>query len=122
MIRQYNSLHAKCVFEFWAVGDFSDLRGDLTISTYRIIQEALSNVVKHSAATNASVRLDMPAKGRVLRIHISDNGKGFDRDSVEYGIGILGMKERSHGLGGIFAINTAAGIGTEIHITLPREI
>jgi two-component system sensor histidine kinase UhpB len=104
------------------VGDFSDLRGDLTISSYRIIQEALSNVVKHSAATLASVRLNMADKESVLSIHIKDNGKGFGRDSVEYGIGILGMKERSHGLGGIFAINTAPGEGTEIDITLPLEI
>jgi hypothetical protein len=54
MIRQYNSLHATCVFEFQAAGDFSDLRGDLAISTYRIIQEALSNVVKHVRASPCS--------------------------------------------------------------------
>jgi two-component system sensor histidine kinase UhpB len=119
MIRQYNSLHATCVFEFHAVGDFSDLRGDLAISTYRIIQEALSNVVKHSAATTASVRLDIPDRENVLRIHITDNGKGFDHNRVDFGIGILGMRERTQGLGGTFAINTAPGEGTEIHIALP---
>jgi two-component system sensor histidine kinase UhpB len=118
MIRQYNSLHATCVFEFQAAGDFSDLRGDLAISTYRIIQEALSNVVKHSAATTASVRLEILDTESVLRIRITDNGKGFDRARVEFGIGILGMRERTQGLGGTFTIDTAPGEGTEIHIAL----
>jgi two-component system sensor histidine kinase UhpB len=122
MIRQYNSLHATCVFEFHAVGDFSDLRGDLAISTYRMIQEALSNVVKHSAATTASVRLDIPDRENVLSIQIKDNGKEFDRNRVDFGIGILGMRERAHGLGGHLSIDTAPSEGTEIHIDLPYDL
>jgi two-component system sensor histidine kinase UhpB len=118
MIRQYNSLPATCVFEFQAEGDFSDLRGDLAISTYRIIQEALSNVMKHSAASMALVRLDIPDQEDVLRIHIKDNGKGFDRNRVDFGIGILGMRERTQGLGGTFAMDTDPGKGTEIRIVL----
>jgi two-component system sensor histidine kinase UhpB len=119
MIRQYNSLHATCVFEFQAVGDFAHLQGDLAISTYRIIQEALSNVVKHSSATTACVLLDLPDKENFLRIQITDNGHGFDRDRVDFGIGILGMRERTQGLGGSFTMHTGPGKGTEIRIVLP---
>jgi two-component system sensor histidine kinase UhpB len=118
MIRQYNSLHPNCVFEFQAVGDFSELRGDFAISTYRIIQEALSNVVKHSSATTASVQLETIETETALRIRISDNGIGFDPNNVEFGIGILGMRERTKGLGGILTIDTAPGEGTEIDIVL----
>jgi two-component system sensor histidine kinase UhpB len=121
MVRQYNSLHTKCVFEFEAVGDFTDLRGDFAISTYRIIQEALSNVVKHSIATAASVRLESHDRDNVLRIRIMDNGKGFGPDRVEFGIGILGMRERTQSLGGVVAIDTAPGEGTEVHIVLSCE-
>jgi two-component system sensor histidine kinase UhpB len=118
MIRQYNSLHPNCVFEFQAVGDFPELRGDFAISTYRIIQEALSNVVKHSSATAASVQLETIETETALRIRISDNGIGFGPDNVEFGIGILGMRERTKGLGGILTIDTAPGEGTEIDIVL----
>jgi two-component system sensor histidine kinase UhpB len=118
MIRQYKSLHATCVFEFHSVGDFAHLQGDLTISTYRIIQEALSNVVKHSSATTAAVLLELPDKENVLRIQITDNGRGFDRERADFGIGILGMRERTQGLGGTFAIHTGPGKGTEIRIVL----
>lgn len=118
MVGQYNNLHAECTFEFRAVGEFSDLRGDLAISSYRIIQEALSNVVKHSAATKALVRLALSGRENVLRIEIIDNGKGFDPQSVEFGIGVLGMRERTQGLGGTFVINTAPGKGTEICIVV----
>lgn len=118
MVRQYNSLHPNCVFEFQAVGDFSELRGDFAISTYRIIQEALSNVVKHSCATAARVQLETVDTETALKIRVSDNGIGFDPNNVEFGIGILGMRERTQGLGGTFTIDTAPGEGTEIDIVV----
>ena len=81
-------------------GDFSRLSGELALTAYRLIQEALSNVVKHSAATVSLVRLAMSEDKEVLRIDVTDNGKGFDPHTTESGIGLIGMRERVHGAEG----------------------
>ena len=119
MVRQYDTLHPQCRFALEATGDFSRLSGELALTAYRLIQEALSNVVKHSAATVSLVRLAMSEDEEVLRIDVTDNGKGFDPHTTESGIGLIGMRERVHGAGGRLEINTGDKAGTSIAIQLP---
>jgi two-component system sensor histidine kinase UhpB len=119
MVRDYDTLHPKCRFAFEAVGDFSRLNGELALTAYRLIQEALSNVVKHSAATLASVLLALSDDEKVLRIDVTDNGRGFDPKTTESGIGLIGMRERIHGAGGNLEIDTGDKAGTSIVIELP---
>jgi signal transduction histidine kinase len=76
-------------------------------------------VVKHSDATLASVQLVLSEDEGVLRIDVTDNGKGFDPKTTESGIGLIGMRERIHGVGGKLEINTEDRAGTSILIELP---
>ena len=92
-------------------------------TVYRVIQEALTNIAKHSGAKNARVEIEKPdAK---LFLTISDDGKGFDDhhngDSGLWtkGLGVVNMRDRIEGLQGSFTITSEKGKGTSIHIELP---
>ena len=77
MMRHYDS-GTGCRFEFHSEGDFSQLGNELAISAYRIIQEALSNVIKHAGASHAQVALTLSDGGDMLHIEVADDGAGFD--------------------------------------------
>ena len=119
MVQQYDTLHSQCQFKFYADVDFPRLKGAVAITAYRLIQEALSNVVKHSNATIASVRLHHLNEKNYIRIEVHDNGKGFDLEKIEQGIGLIGMRERVFGASGKLGIHTAGSCGTEVIIDLP---
>ncbi len=119
MVRQFDTLHPRCRFVFAATGDLSGIDSDLALTAYRLVQEALSNVVKHAQATMASVRLSSSEDGNWLCISVTDNGKGFDAAMVTLGIGLVGMRERTDGVGGRIEIGRATGGGTLIVIELP---
>lgn len=118
MVNRYDEIHPKCRFRFQAEGDFSSLPDEISITTYRVIQEALSNVVKHSGATEVNVCLDLK-DSEILLIRVNDNGKGFDASAVDPGIGLIGMRERVHGLGGNLEVRSGLNSGTMITIELP---
>ena len=86
---------------------------------YRVVQEALTNVVKHAHAEHVSVLLHS-RPGRVAVV-IEDDGRGFaDRDETE-GIGLIGMGERVALVGGSLALESSAGVGTTIVVEVPIE-
>jgi two-component system sensor histidine kinase UhpB len=116
MLRHYDS-GSGCSFTFHSEGDFARLGHDLAISAYRIVQEALSNVMKHAAAAHAQVSLVLA--GDALRINVADDGAGFDPALAPGGIGIIGMRERVYALHGTIAVHSARGAGTEVAIVLP---
>jgi len=87
------------------------------ICIYRILQESLNNVLKHSDAARVWVIIGR-SEGSVS-IRIRDNGSGFDPAAVKNGLGLVGLKERSQLLGGELRIDSAVGEGTEIDINLP---
>lgn len=98
------------------------LRSDAELVLYRIVQEALSNVVRHAGATRARVRLEWSGE-RVLVV-VEDDGRGFDAqglgDSRGRGLGLLGMTERARYLGGRFGIESSDGRGTRLTVEVPR--
>jgi two-component system sensor histidine kinase DegS len=91
------------------------------IHLFRIIQEALTNVVKHANAKNIFVKLN--TKGNMLILSIHDDGRGFIQNEQEIiphvGIGIIGMRERVNSLNGLLKINTSPENGTKIEIQIP---
>ena len=93
---------------------------------YRICQEALTNIAKHSRAGRAEVRLE-PHPERV-DLTVSDDGVGFDLDGAmqgddaHLGVGLLSMERRAETLGGTFRIETAPGRGTTLRVSLPRAV
>jgi signal transduction histidine kinase len=94
------------------------LRDDAAIAVFRVIQESLTNIVKHAKATE--VELAMWIEGRALRIDLHDNGVGIpDTLPASGGQGLLSMRHRVTSLGGTWRIAAAEGGGTAIHIALP---
>ncbi|MEN3274787.1 MAG: two-component system, NarL family, sensor histidine kinase UhpB [Massilia sp.] len=118
MLRHYDS-GSGCRFAFHSEGEFSKLGNGLAISAYRIVQEALSNIMKHSGATAAEVTLVLDAEQGQLRIEVEDNGHGFDPTHSSEGIGIIGMRERVYALHGTIAVRSAPQRGTTVAIALP---
>lgn len=116
MVRHYNETHPSCRFGFAADGDFSKLDAAMAISAYRIIQEALSNIVKHAQASQAKVTLAL--REGWLHIAVSDNGRGFDPAQQAEGIGIVGMRERVAAFEGRFALRSDSG-GSVLEASLP---
>ena len=88
-----------------------------SISIYRIIQEALTNVSRHAEASNVLVSL-LQNDGEI-RLEIRDDGKGFQSAEKQHTYGLLGIKERAHILGGKVDIASKAGCGTLITANIP---
>jgi len=87
---------------------------------FRIVQEAINNIVKHAAASEIFLELDYA--GEVLNMSIKDNGKGFFEDIRKHaGIGLLNMKKRAQIIGGELVISTSPGTGTTLMIKLPSQ-
>jgi two-component system NarL family sensor kinase len=92
------------------------------IALFRITQEALTNVAKHSQASEVIVRLNMI--GNTLRLTISDNGKGFNMRQInsneEQGWGPLTINQRAEAIGGRSRIESPADKGTQVIIEVDR--
>ncbi len=87
------------------------------ISLYRIVQESLNNVIKHSGASKASVTIERESNR--VNISIKDNGNGFDPAVVKRGLGLVGLRERAQLLRGELTIDTSVGAGTTIFVDIP---
>jgi len=96
----------------------------LRINFYRIVQESLNNIMKHSLATEAEVRVMRNEKRIILSIRV--NGIGFNpanrtSNIGKGGFGLTGIEERSHLLGGEFQITSASGQGTVTTVEFPSR-
>src|SRR5277367_1799679 len=100
----------------------SDISGDVALCLFRILQEGLRNVKKHSGADRAEVQLEVA--GGKLHLSISDRGRGFDSKvhSSQRGIGLRSMEERLRLLGGTLEIHARPMEGTRIDAWLPFTI
>jgi len=119
MMRHYDNARSGCHFTLQAQGDFSQVEAGVAISAYRIVQEALSNIVKHARATQASVQLTL--EHGELRMQINDNGAGFEPNQTSSGIGLVGMRERVYAVNGRITIDTGLKAGTRINIAMPIQ-
>lgn len=93
-----------------------DLPYDASINIYRITQESLSNIIKHSGASKASVRLRIENEKLVLSIE--DDGRGFTEGSSPHGLGLTGMRERAQMIGADLTIDARPGEGTKVRLAL----
>ena len=103
--------------------DIDALEGVLTstalVHLYRLIQEALNNILKHS---NASVvMLEIKIEKAQVRVQLDDNGNGFDTRIHKAGMGLNGMEERAKLIRGKFHLTSAPGEGTQIRILIPTQ-
>jgi len=96
------------------------LESKISIAVFRIFQEALTNIVKHSGATRVEVELEADADNVMLQVH--DNGYGIDAADLTktHSFGILGMQERARSLGGEAGVRRTRS-GTAAWLRLPRS-
>jgi PAS domain S-box-containing protein len=93
------------------------LSGKESVELLRILQEALANVRRHSAARNVEVGLR--TDDQAILIEVSDDGRGFDPGSARVGVGLVGMRERVEGLGGEIEVRSRPGEGTRVIVMVP---
>lgn len=96
-----------------------DLNNTQSTAVFRILQEALTNILRHAQATKVTILLKQEAGE--FSLAIKDNGKGFTENvkSDAQSLGILGMRERAHLMGGEIKIESAEGRGTKIALHIP---
>jgi signal transduction histidine kinase len=121
----------------WQIGRFEERTGirvdfsasnvdrrfppEIELTAFRVIQEALTNVARHSGVTE--VKLELWADPQTLGARIEDRGKGFNSEeaSINHSAGLMGMRERCRQLGGRLSIESTPGGGTRIAMELPLQ-
>lgn len=129
MIDDWNAVHDEVFCEFTFDGLHEELSEEIKISIYRIVQESLTNVAKHSEAGKVMIglrKIPVPDESREkfpcqLRLEIRDNGIGFSERKIQRGLGFLGMQERIDALDGTINITSSPGQGVNIHISIPLQ-
>jgi signal transduction histidine kinase len=103
-------------------GDSTELSRQSQEVIYRVAQESLQNIAKHSQATR--VNLSLQSTDRNIRLSVSDNGAGFGKEaalSKPMSFGLAGMRERARLLAGDLSIRSAPGKGVKVVLTLPQD-
>jgi signal transduction histidine kinase len=93
--------------------------GNAAVHIYRVLQEALNNVARHSGARDAQVRLKFFPDG--LELEIEDHGKGSESPATPTGIGLVGIRERAELLGGSIEFKRPSSGGTLVRLKVPRQ-
>jgi signal transduction histidine kinase len=115
--------HQGVEVRFDAPAELQGLPHDAELALFRALQEALSNVARHAAATRVDVRIRR--NGEILTLQVADDGRGFqsptdtDRSVLAGGTGLEGMRERVSLLGGELDVRERSGSGVELTVTLP---
>ena len=100
-------------------GESFPVDGGAGVHIYRVVQEALNNMARHSGAKQAWVRLRFLQDA--LELEVEDHGTGFQERPNKRGIGLVAMRERSELMGGRIAFSRPAEGGTLVHLAVPRE-
>jgi signal transduction histidine kinase len=95
------------------------IEGSAAVQIYRVVQEALNNVARHSEVKQAWVRLRFLSAA--LELEVEDHGRGFKEQPTKHGIGLVAMRERAELMGGQIKFSAPAGGGTLLHLRVPRE-
>jgi len=116
---------AEINFKLECIGELDNLNEAMNMTVFRVVQESITNAVRHAAASEISISVrkepSLDDKQDQLVLDICDNGKGMVVQDFHSDVdfGLLGMRERAHSLGGTFELTSALGKGVAIHITLP---
>jgi glucose-6-phosphate-specific signal transduction histidine kinase len=124
MIDDWNSRQDDVFCHFTFSDIPTNLSESLNIGLFRIIQESLTNVLKHASASNVSISMNKLILDGVDKINldIEDDGVGLDEDITMTGLGLPGMKERAEMNGGVFEIESERNKGIKIKVIVPLII
>jgi signal transduction histidine kinase len=101
--------------------ELSHLPAAVEVACYRIVQEALANVVRHARASHCSIRIRLDEEAGALSVEVEDDGRGI-RDDDSAGVGMISMRERTEELGGWCTVASVVGGGTLVRALLPFQI
>jgi glucose-6-phosphate-specific signal transduction histidine kinase len=115
----WRSRHPEIVCELTLRGAVDGLGEAINITVYRVIQECLTNVLRHAEATHAQI--EVRRDEATLRVSVSDNGKGLGErsESESERFGLMGMRERVQALGGQFQLESRPGAGLTVIASIP---
>lgn len=112
------------VVSFKTRGIYDDIKPVISLTVFRIVQEAMSNINKHANAQNVVVNMEFFDDS--LKLYVYDDGKGFDvealkvkSEDINSGFGLMSMRERIELLDGEFEISSQIGKGTRVNIKIP---
>ena len=121
-INEWRSRLPAATIETSISGDLANLDETRGLVLYRLVQEALTNIARHSQATRVEIRLDQVEDGRGgqrVDMLIADNGRGTDMSVPRTGLGLVGMRERVSALGGSITLASEPGAGFRVMSSLP---
>jgi len=125
LIRQTQSQHNELEIKITFSGNLDNLGEQINIMLYRVIQEAITNVIKHAKAQQLSIRLietSEPNTNRSVHLSIQDDGIGIDINQVQKGMGLTGMRERILAAGGEINFDLPENKGVLINAYIPISI
>ncbi len=106
--------------QFYSTGEIGRFKPNFELSVYRIVQELVNNIIKHSRANEALVQLSR--HDSLLSITVEDNGVGINQTAQQTGNGLISLRSRIHALNGNIAIDGATGQGTTAYIEFDVSI
>jgi two-component system, NarL family, sensor histidine kinase UhpB len=121
-VEEWRSRLSAAAIDLSISSDVESLDEGRGLVVYRLVQEALTNVARHSQATRVEIRIDASGNalgGRGIEILIADNGRGADLTAPHGGLGLVGMRERVAALGGAIALASERGAGFEVRASFP---
>lgn len=116
LVKQIIQQH-RISIEVESIGRDKVLPSEVALCLFRVAQEALNNVIRHSKATSATIKLEVLDGLACLRVQ--DSGIGFEVSGMPDGIGLVNMRERLRLVGGLFKVESTPGSGTSISATVP---
>lgn len=119
MVARYDEVHPACKFSLMESPQVPQIFGHVASVGHRLVQEALTNAVKHSKASAVTIWLRHSDDRAEVSIAVSDNGVGFDTTAQRSGVGLLSMRHRAASAGGSMTLESAPGEGTTLVFTLP---
>ncbi len=105
-------------------GDFENMAETSGLVIYRLVQEALTNIARHSEATKVDIRITAGCSAipnAITEILIADNGRGADMTTPRSGLGLVGMRERVSALGGSIVLSSERGAGFQVMASVPTQ-
>lgn len=99
--------------------DGQTIKGKIATAAYRIVQECLTNVVRHAEASKVHIAVGIDQRQQLF-ISVQDNGRGLpEQQTRRSGFGLVGMRERVNALKGEFALESIPGDGVSVDVTIP---
>jgi len=126
-VATWSQRHSEVRWDLALSGELESLGEAVNITVYRIVQEALTNVVRHAGATRARITVSrerIASAGDAVMVCVQDDGRGLEPGSVRNGarLGLVGMRERVQAFGGTFEISGALGEGVTVRAVLPLVV